>query len=278
MHYNRVRATGNPGPAGRILEPGNQTCRQNDCTRPAKSKGLCNVHVRRARAEREAEEDPDRRTPSWFTMDQKLRRIGWDEVERVPGIGPCWEWRGSRDRQGYGRVSDTDRAMRFAHRIAYREWVGDLDAELHICHRCDNPTCINPDHLHQGSQADNMGEAFDRDRTAHGERQGRHKLTTAQVQEIRSKYVPRLYTQRMLADEYGISPSGIGLIVRGINWGRADGRRHRGNALRLSDEQVREVRSRASQGAPTRRLAGEYGVTGATIRNIVSGRSRSSVT
>lgn len=220
MHYNRVRVNGDPGPIGRILEPANQICSEDECEKKAKSKGLCNQHHYRKREEARAYADPSRRTPSWFTMDQKLRRIGWEEVSVRPELGPCWEWAGARDDKGYGRVPDKDRQMRFTHRIAHREWKGELDPDLGVLHHCDNPPCINPGHLYMGTQQNNVDDCVRRGRwgAAKGESSGHAKLTEKDVREIRASYVGRYGEMKALTEKYGVSSPTLYALLKRRTW------------------------------------------------------------
>jgi hypothetical protein len=76
----------------------------------------------------------------------------------------CWEWAGSRFRNGYGiaRVGGCDE---YAHRLSYQLYNGPLTASKPIaCHRCDNPPCVNPEHLFAGSYKDNMRDAVEKGR------------------------------------------------------------------------------------------------------------------
>ena len=99
-----------------------------------------------------------------------------------------------------------------APRAAYQTWVGELIDGFPVCHHCDNPPCINPAHLFLGTFADNSLDAVQKRRTANGERK-RHKLTDAQVREIRLRYMAGGVTQKELGLEYGVSQQLIGLIA-----------------------------------------------------------------
>lgn len=125
----------------------------------------------------------------------------------------CWEWAGNRDVNGYGMVLHHNRRRR-ACRVAMHFAVGfDLADSRHVLHRCDNPPCVNPDHLWLGTVADNSA-----DMAAKG-RAGRSKLTAEQVREIRAVLAdPATPYQHGLAARYGVSGSAIRLIGRGLTY------------------------------------------------------------
>ena len=149
------------------------------------------------------------------------------EQNFVDGLGVWYEpipftsciiWTGAYYKDtGYGHVMIGDRTKR-AHRVAYELFVGPIPDGLCVLHKCDNTSCINPDHLFAGSKADNTRDMIVKGRAAYGERHGQHRLTEDQVRDIRRRYVPRVVTLAMLGREYGVTESMIGQIIQRKWW------------------------------------------------------------
>lgn len=76
----------------------------------------------------------------------------------------CWEWKGYRNENGYGQVRLKGLDERYVHRIFYKLKNKILPKDLFVCHHCDNPPCVNPDHLFLGTQKDNMQDCSKKNR------------------------------------------------------------------------------------------------------------------
>ncbi len=128
----------------------------------------------------------------------------------------CWEWTAYKDSEGYGRVTIGGGHSTYAHRLSWRLWRGEIPRGLCICHKCDNPGCVRPDHLFLGTPKDNVHDSITKQR--HRLCAPRAKLTTAQVQEIRALYSSGAETQKSLSHIFGVDRSTIGYIVRNKVW------------------------------------------------------------
>lgn len=190
-------------------------CRVVDCFEPIviKARRLCEKHY--ARFKRYG--DPTflvyrEPAPKNCDEDTYIRHYGWI----VGGDTNCWVWNGRRTTRGYGK----GRRDTLIHRLAYETWVGPIPEGHVVRHKCDNPPCINPDHLETGTQADNSRDMVERGRMQdqRGARGPRARLTGEEVQDIRTEYAKGVLTQQMLAEVYGLTQSGVSTIVRGRTW------------------------------------------------------------
>lgn len=138
---------------------------------------------------------------------------------RVSRSGECWEWTGGADRCGYGRLKVDGRYQK-AHRYSWVLANGPIPDGLYICHRCDNPPCVRPDHLFLGDAASNAADCVSKGRQARtsGEKSGHHKLTSEQVQLIRRMHAISPINQAATARKYGVHRITIHDIIYRVNW------------------------------------------------------------
>lgn len=121
----------------------------------------------------------------------------------------CIEWTKGLHKDGYG-LRKYKGKTRLAHRVAYEEKHGEIPEGMCVCHTCDNPKCINPDHLFLADHSGNMQDRESKRRGVFA------KLTPDDVHKIRER-LP-FETQRDIADDYGVHPHTISNIKRGKNW------------------------------------------------------------
>ena len=128
----------------------------------------------------------------------------------------CWVWTRNRTMVGYGRVYTGNKAHVLAHRYSWTKFRGPIPEGMFVCHRCDNPACVNPDHLFLGTPAENVRDAAKKGRTARqqGEQHGMAKLSADDVLAIRSSDAPG----RELAEQYGISASHVSALRHRTFW------------------------------------------------------------
>lgn len=136
-------------------------------------------------------------------------------VDRQSG---CWVWTGPRfeKRGGYGcfTMRPANIRLKRAHRLAWELFRGPIPAGASVLHSCDNPPCVNPEHLFLGGPAANMADKVAKGRQNRGERHGRRKLTEAEAIIVRND--PRPYSQ--IAATFGVSMATISDVKRARSW------------------------------------------------------------
>lgn len=129
----------------------------------------------------------------------------------------CWEWQGTLlINEFYGVVCFQGKRYR-AHRLSYSHHVGEIPEGKIVCHHCDNPKCINPDHLYAGTNQDNSNDMVSRGRhvSKKGESSEKSKLKEWQIPIIRADK----RKEKDIAKAFGVAPSTIGHVRRRISWG-----------------------------------------------------------
>jgi hypothetical protein len=141
-----------------------------------------------------------------------MKRDFWSLVEPQPD--GCWHWRGAAGKSGYGCY-----AGRAAHRVAYELRKGPIPDKMLVCHKCDVPRCVNPDHLFVGTNRDNMQDAANKGRTLHGAKSPNAKLTAEKACQIVERHAAG-ESLKALSRAFGLDRNNVRNIVRGISWYR----------------------------------------------------------
>ena len=119
----------------------------------------------------------------------------------------CWLWTGNRQSQGYGRAGYNGGHIK-AHRLAWLLFVGEIPDKTFVLHKCDNPPCVNPEHLELGNHSKNLRDAAIRDRM-------NSKISNKQVSEIKQILEQKLLTHKQIAEAFKVSTSLITRISLG---------------------------------------------------------------
>lgn len=193
----------------------------------------------------------------------------WNKVQKTD---TCWIWTATT-RNGYGmfRLNGT---IVSAHRFSFA-YHNNKNIDLIIRHKCDNPPCVNPEHLEEGTYKQNLTDSIERNRRTNW-------LTEQQVHEIRS--IPMSTTIiNDVAQAYNISESNARNVISGVTYSNLPGARkiiRQKSRSKLTVEQILEIKKELEQSwwGQIDWLARKYNVTHSQISHIKSGRIHSDVT
>lgn len=186
----------------------------------------------------------------------------WEKVSIVEGDG-CWEWKAARYSNGYGAFSwpVVDRRERaLAHRASYELTYGTIPPGMLVCHHCDNPPCVRPDHLFLGTNSDNMRDASVKGRTLKGDRHPfrmRPELVRARSGD---SHPSRLHPESVPRGDQHWSRRMPDRTAKGEQNGTA----------KLTPQEVREIRELHAAGRSCLSLSRAYHVSSSTIEKIVN--------
>lgn len=188
-------------------------------------------------------------------------------VMMVRKTDSCWNWLGSVDKDGYGifRGSVNGQAMARAHRYSWSAANGKkIPRYWHICHTCDNPRCVNPEHLFLGTPQDNMRDKILKGRAnvQRGQDVAAAKLTEEQARSIITD--PRPFAE--IAEQFGVTASTISDIKNRYSWAHIDAEPvkakrvspRKGVSDKVTPEIVRDIRTSELSG---KELAAKYNIS-----------------
>lgn len=164
-----------------------------------------------------------RDTEPKVTQVRSIEERFWKKIKKTKS---CWIWNGSGSGQmKYGEMTlgRRDEGKKRAHRISYEIHYGPIPKNLFVLHKCDNPSCVNPDHLFLGTFQDNMNDMLKKRRNSpppihYGSANSNSKLTIKKANEIREKLRYGTRIQTKLAKEYGVDRKTIFNIMHNKIW------------------------------------------------------------
>lgn len=145
----------------------------------------------------------------WEDRQRFVEERFWAKVKKSSEENGCWEWIGARHTFGYGKFQLTTKTQVAAYRFAYERYVEAIPEGFFVCHRCDNPPCVRPDHLFVGTQSDNIKDAYTKGRiyamNGPGEKNRGSKLSDSQVLFIRENQgkIPGIQLARIFHVHHG---------------------------------------------------------------------------
>lgn len=139
----------------------------------------------------------------------------WSRVAITADDQRCWEWTGCKGTRNYGMIKYEGKKTR-SHKVAWYLTYGKYP-DLLLLHSCDNPSCVNPNHLREGTNADNTQDKVSRNRQAKGEKSGTAKLNTSSVRQIRQLLRDGV-RMTAIAKQFDVAPPTIRQIKLGRTW------------------------------------------------------------
>lgn len=132
----------------------------------------------------------------------------------------CIEWTGAKSKFGYGNMRFRGKTW-LAHRVWWVKFYGEIPHGMCVLHKCDNPSCIKPEHLFLGTQKENIADCHRKGRISRanrnvGETHGGSKITEQTA--IRIKMLRGVLPARVVAETLGLNTGWVGAIMRGEQW------------------------------------------------------------
>lgn len=124
---------------------------------------MCHQHYKRVHYNRKV----DLNRPLEYLKSREYLIVRF--INKIEKTDSCWLWIGAKNKVGYGYFQDKLTRNKYAHRFSYNHFKGFIADGLFVLHNCDNPSCVNPDHLFLGTHDDNMKDAVRKNRFPKGD-------------------------------------------------------------------------------------------------------------
>lgn len=181
-------------------------CSVHDCGQTQQTCGLCGKHYRRLQRHGDT-------STNLYSLETRIAAF-WSKVIKK-SEEECWPWSGNVDRDGYGFTTFNLKAHH-ASRLAYWFTKG-TEPRLSVLHTCDNAICCNPNHLYEGTQAQNIADKMRRNRQAKGEQNGGSKYKDGQIVEV-CHLIKAGIKSSVIARMTNVQVDTVKLVRKGVRW------------------------------------------------------------
>jgi hypothetical protein len=191
-------------------------------------------------------------------------------------VNQCWVWNAARDSDGYGKFQFEKKSWR-AHRWIYNFYVKEISDDILVLHKCNNPPCVNPNHLYDGTIIDNNRYRTESDNCSFATLNVQNVLTILQGIEVNN-----YFSIEQIAKSFGVKRNTITGILDGSSWRMVTKKYYTDNELYvlfckvkqfLQEDSVRDIRLRLKNNESMQSIANLYNVDYQKINNIKNNRT-----
>ncbi len=213
----------------------------------------------------------------------------WSKVKYPGNDQDCWEWTANKLKKGYGFFWMSGFGKLYIHRLSWEFFNGYIPTGLLVCHKCDNPSCCNPDHLFLGTYDDNNKDAKQKGRNTIGSRHGGSILTDEQVKEMLNRiWSGELLSVKHITEIYKISRIPIINILNGNAWTHITSQLNQNISLsdikrkiihdKFTIQQVKQIKQLLKNGISQHAIAKQFNTSVTAIWCIDNGKTWKHVT
>ena len=278
-HHRRFKLYGDP--LALKNHPQSGPCSVSGCKNNAIKKGLCDKHYSRLQKYGDPEECFfERDNPEEFSIKERIKK----NILINQDTG-CWEWQKYKNKSGYGKITYNGEKWT-VHRLSYKEFVGEIDNDSMVLHKCDNPCCCNPKHLYLGGYSENSRDMIRRDRRDKNKYQNIVDRKTAikafkflktksnkEISELLGvsvQAVCRIRQKKTHQEVFNSLPEHIRKTIVFTKNIRPDGSGEQNGSSVLTEEEVIKLRRLYGKGWSILGIKKKFGVSTSTIMRIIS--------
>jgi hypothetical protein len=140
--------------------------------------------------------------------------------KKIKKTKTCWIWDSkSKNEHGYGVIWNKEKGHTIkAHRFSYEYHIGEIPPRMEILHTCDNPACVNPNHLRVGTRQDNVSDSMSKGRVRKGEEHGMAKLKWKDIPQIKEMYSTGNFSYKKLGIIFKVHFNTIREVIKNKRW------------------------------------------------------------